>query len=150
MAVNKVDLYVSQILEDLDNGLTWMKRDDVGYGSIQDKYNAKDQQIVMIRKHPALKDAETNITVFNIIDDTKNGSSTTSASLSTIEQRNADSVGRISKPEQVSARQPEPVLPKVKKGFFDILKLYIIRHYMIVLITYFLIIKIINVNFMLS
>lgn len=111
MAVNKVDLYVSQILEDLDNGLTWMKRDDVGYGSIQDKYNAKDQQIVMIRKHPALKDAETNITVFNIIDDTKNGSSTTSASLSTIEQRNADSVGRISKPEQVSARQPEPVLP---------------------------------------
>jgi hypothetical protein len=71
MAVNKVDLYVSQILEDLDNGLTWLKRDDIGYGSIQDKYNAKDQQIAMIRKHPALKDAETNITVFNIIDDTK-------------------------------------------------------------------------------
>lgn len=71
MAVNKTDLYVSQILEDLDNGLTWLKRDDIGYGSIQEKYNAKDQQIVMIRKHPALKDAETNITVFNIIDDTK-------------------------------------------------------------------------------
>lgn len=70
MAVNKVDLYVSQILEDLNNGLTWLKRDDIGYGSIQDKYNAKDQQIAMIRKHPALKDAETNITVFNIIDDT--------------------------------------------------------------------------------
>jgi len=72
MAVNKVDLYVSQILEDLNNGLTWLKRDDIGYGNIQDKYNAKDQQIAMIRKHPALKDAETNITVFNIIDDTKN------------------------------------------------------------------------------
>ena len=71
MAVNKVDLYVSQILEDLNNGLTWLKRDDIGYGNIQDKYNAKDQQIAMIRKHPALKDAETNITVFNIIDDTK-------------------------------------------------------------------------------
>ena len=70
MAVNKVDLYVSQILEDLNNGLTWLKRDDIGYGSIQDKYNAKDQQITMIRKHPKLKDAETNITVFNIIDDT--------------------------------------------------------------------------------
>lgn len=70
MAVNKVDLYVSQILEDLDNGLTWLKRDDIGYGSIQEKYNAKDQQITMIRKHPKLKDAETNITVFNIIDDT--------------------------------------------------------------------------------
>lgn len=77
MAVNKVDLYVSQILEDLDNGLTWLKRDDIGYGSIQEKYNAKDQQIAMIRKHPALKDAETNITVFNIIDDTKDEGSTT-------------------------------------------------------------------------
>jgi len=80
MAVNKVDLYVSQILEDLDNGLTWLKRDDVGYGSIQDKYNAKDQQITMIRKHPALKDAETNITVFNIIDDTKNERAATTLS----------------------------------------------------------------------
>lgn len=70
MAVNKIDLYVSQILEDLDNGFTWLKRDDLGYGSIQEKYNAKDQQIAMIRKHPKLKDAETSITIFNIIDDT--------------------------------------------------------------------------------
>lgn len=71
MAVNKVEIYVSQILEDLNNGLTWLKRDDLGYGSIQDKYNAKDQQIAMIRKHPALKDAETTVTVFTVIDDTK-------------------------------------------------------------------------------
>lgn len=72
MAVNKVDLHVSQILEDLSNGLTWLKRDDLGYGSIQDKYNAKDQQIAVIRKHPKLKDAETTVTIFNIIDDTVN------------------------------------------------------------------------------
>lgn len=71
MAVTKVDLYVSQILEDLNNGLTWLKRDELGYGSIQDKYGAKDQQIAMIRKHPALKDAETNVIVFNVIDDSK-------------------------------------------------------------------------------
>ena len=71
MAVNKVEIYVSQILEDLDNGLTWLKRDDLGYGSIQEKYNAKDQQIAMIRKHPVLKDAETTVTVFTVIDDTK-------------------------------------------------------------------------------
>ena len=78
MAVNKVDLYVSQILEDLDNGLTWLKRDDIGYGSIQEKYNAKEQQIAVIRKGNAkLRDAETNITVFNIIDDTKDEGSTT-------------------------------------------------------------------------
>jgi hypothetical protein len=72
MAINKVEIYVSQILEDLDNGLTWLKKDDLGYGSIQDKYNAKEQQIAMIRKHPALRDAETTVTVFTVIDDTKN------------------------------------------------------------------------------
>ena len=75
MAVNKVDLHVSQIIEDLNNGLTWLKKDDLGYGSIQDKYGAKDQQIAMIRKHPKLKDAETTVTVFNIIDDTKDETS---------------------------------------------------------------------------
>ena len=88
MAVNKVEIYVSQILEDLNNGLTWLKRDDLGYGSIQDKYNAKDQQIAMIRKHPVLKDAETTVTVFTVIDDTKedyNGTTTVSTTDTTNE-----------------------------------------------------------------
>jgi hypothetical protein len=90
MAVNKVEIYVSQILEDLNSGLTWLKRDDLGYGSIQDKYNAKDQQIAMIRKHPVLKDAETTVTVFTVIDDTKEdyngGTTTVSATDKTDEQ----------------------------------------------------------------
>ncbi len=91
MAVNKVEIYVSQILEDLNNGLTWLKRDDLGYGSIQEKYNAKDQQIAMIRKHPVLKDAETTVTVFTVIDDTKedyNGTTT----VSTTDTRNEQSM----------------------------------------------------------
>lgn len=89
MAVNKVEIYVSQILEDLNSGLTWLKRDDLGYGSIQEKYNAKDQQIAMIRKHPVLKDAETTVTVFTVIDDTKedyNGTTTVSATDATNEE----------------------------------------------------------------
>jgi hypothetical protein len=72
MAVNKVDLTVSQIISDLNSGLTWLKKDDLGYGSIETKYGANPLQITTIRKHPALKDAETSITIFNIIDDTKN------------------------------------------------------------------------------
>ena len=83
MAINKVEIYVSQILEDLDNGLTWLKKDDLGYGSIQDKYNAKEQQIAMIRKHPALKDAETTVTVFTVIDDTKDKNNGGTITLST-------------------------------------------------------------------
>jgi hypothetical protein len=69
MAVNKVDIYVSQIMEDLNNGLTWLERDNLGYGSIEEKYNANPIQIATIKKHPKLKDAETSITIFNVIDD---------------------------------------------------------------------------------
>lgn len=72
MAINKVDLTVSQLLNDLNSGLTWLKKDDLSYGSIETKYGANPQQIAAIRKHPALKDAETTFTIFNIIDDTKN------------------------------------------------------------------------------
>jgi len=72
MAINKVDLTVTQLVNDLNEGLTWLKKDDLGYGSIEVKYNANPNQIAAIRKHPALKDAETSITIFNIIDDTKN------------------------------------------------------------------------------
>lgn len=71
MAVNKVDIYISQLLEDLNNGFTWLEKDNLGYGSIETKYGANEKQIMAIRKHPSLKDAETNITIFNIIDDTK-------------------------------------------------------------------------------
>lgn len=72
MAINKVDLTVTQLINDLNEGFTWLKKDDLGYGSIENKYGANPQQIAAIRKHPALKDAETSITIFNIIDDTKN------------------------------------------------------------------------------
>jgi hypothetical protein len=72
MAINKVDLTVTQLLNDLNEGYTWLKKDDLSYGSIEEKYGANPQQIAAIRKHPALKNAETTFTIFNIIDDTKN------------------------------------------------------------------------------
>jgi len=79
MAINKVDLTVSQLINDLNEGFTWLKKDDLGYGSIENKYGANPNQIAAIRKHPSLKNAETTLTIFNIIDDTKddNTSSTT-------------------------------------------------------------------------
>ena len=69
MAVNKVDLYVSQIKQLLDEGYTWLEKDNLGYGSIETKFGANAVQITAIRKHPKLKDLETNITIFNVIDD---------------------------------------------------------------------------------
>jgi hypothetical protein len=76
MAIQKVDLTVSQLVSDLNDGFTWLKKDDLGYGSIEEKYKANPIEIAKIRKHPALKDAETSITIFNIIDDTKNDTTT--------------------------------------------------------------------------
>ncbi len=100
MAINKVDLTVSQLLNDLNEGYTWLKKDDLGYGSIEMKYGANPVQIATIRKHPALKDAETTLTVFNIIDDTaKQDVKTTPKVNKTIE--------RI---EKVEEQQPELVV----------------------------------------
>ena len=76
MAIKNVDLTVSQLVNDLNSGLTWLKKDDLGYGNIEIKYGASPMQIAAIRKHPALKDAETSLTIFNIIDDTKNDNTT--------------------------------------------------------------------------
>jgi hypothetical protein len=104
MAVNKVEIYVSQILEDLNNGLTWLKRDDLGYGSIQDKYNAKDQQIAMIRKHPVLKDAETTVTVFTVIDDTKEDYNAGTTTVSATERTDEKSLDSLLVTEEVNTR----------------------------------------------
>ena len=71
MAVNKVDLHISQIKQDLADGLTWLASEDLGYGSIQSKYGAKEFQIKMIQKHPKLEGLEPDVTVFQIIDDEK-------------------------------------------------------------------------------
>ena len=91
MAVNNINIYKSKIEEDLNEGLTWYKKDDLGYGSIQEKYSYKDVQIATIRKHPILKDLETTITVFNIIDDTT-GTTTSSVTKS----RNDKTLGDLS------------------------------------------------------
>jgi hypothetical protein len=71
MPVEKVQLGVSAIKELLNNGYTWLKKDDLGFGSIQEKYQASDVQVSAIRKHPLLKDLETTARIFVIIDDTK-------------------------------------------------------------------------------
>lgn len=68
---NKVELYVSQLMEDLRNGLSWFKKDDQGYGSIQETYNASDKEVMAIKNHPKLKDVDPTFRLFVVIDDTK-------------------------------------------------------------------------------
>lgn len=68
---NRVELYVSTLLEDLKGGLSWYKKDDQGFGSIQEKYDASDNEVLAIKNHPALKNVEPTFRVFVVIDDTK-------------------------------------------------------------------------------
>lgn len=107
MPVEKVQLGVTAIKELLDNGYTWLKKDDLGFGSIQEKYQASDVQIHAIRKHPALKDLETTARVFVIIDDTKDNGTTTQTELPTLERTNNDTgretVSVVAEPATVEA-----------------------------------------------
>lgn len=91
MSVEKIQLGVTTIKELLDNGYTWLKKDDLGYGSIQEKFLASDMQIAVIRKHPLLKDLETTARIFIIIDDTNERTTT----LSVDDSENAEPVERV-------------------------------------------------------
>lgn len=71
MKAETVDITVSQLQEDLANCLTWLKKDDMGYGSIQEKYSANDIQVMTIMKHPKLVGLTPTTKIFRIVDDTE-------------------------------------------------------------------------------
>ena len=78
---NEVDLTVSQLINDLGNGHTWLTKDDEGYGSIQAKYKASDIEIKTIQKHPKLVGIEPSITILRVIDDLKDENSAATVQL---------------------------------------------------------------------
>lgn len=81
MAIQKenVSIDVQDIIELLHSGYTWFKKDDLGYGSIQEKFNALDIHIKTIQKHPELANVDTIAKVFVITNRNKqdNGTGTT-------------------------------------------------------------------------
>jgi hypothetical protein len=68
-SMKKVELHISTLIKALENGLSWFKSDDQGFGSIQETYDATDFEITMIMKHPKLKDVEPNFLRFILVDD---------------------------------------------------------------------------------
>ena len=68
-SMKKVELHISTLIEALESGLSWLKSEDQGFGSIQEIYEATDAEISMIKKHPKLKDVEPNFMRFILIDD---------------------------------------------------------------------------------
>lgn len=100
MAIQKenVSIDVQDIIDLLHSGYTWFKKDDLGYGSIQEKFNALDIHIKTIQKHPDLKDVDTIAKVFTITNRNKtdNGGATT---LSLDNSKNEKSLGSLSTTE---------------------------------------------------
>jgi hypothetical protein len=76
MAIQKeeVSIDVQDIIELLHSGYTWYKKDDLGYGSIQEKYNALDMHIKVIQRHPELQNVDTIARVFVITNNKQNAS----------------------------------------------------------------------------
>lgn len=66
-APKKVEL--SQVKEDLLNGLTKWKKDDIGFGSLEKKYSLTFEQMIKLINHPKVEKIETRIPTFIIIDD---------------------------------------------------------------------------------
>ena len=104
MAIQKenVSIDVQDIIELLHSGYTWFKKDDLGYGSIQEKFNALDIHIKTIQKHPELKDVDTIAKVFVITNRNKtdNGTGTTTNTVN--QSTDGSSMEFLSKTEQRS------------------------------------------------
>ena len=102
MAIQKenVSIDVQDIIELLHSGYTWFKKDDLGYGSIQEKFNALDIHIKTIQKHPELKDVDTIAKVFVITNRNKtdNGTGTTTNTVN--QSTDGSSMEFLSKTEQ--------------------------------------------------
>lgn len=65
----KKEVILSQIIEDLNMGLTKWKKDDIGFGSLEKKYNLLPQEAIDLFSHPKVRNVETKIPSFIIVDD---------------------------------------------------------------------------------
>lgn len=73
MKIKKVEVEVkeSEIVELLNQGYTWLKKDDLGYGSIQEKYAASEKQIMSLQADPCFNDVSTVVRTLVFIKDLK-------------------------------------------------------------------------------
>lgn len=88
---------VSEILSDLKSGVHRYKKDDVGFGSLEEKYDLTFTELKQIINHPKIKGIKTQIPSLQIIDDTEN----------IIEGENEDQPATI---EVAQLRSEEPLL----------------------------------------
>lgn len=60
---------LASILEDLASGVSKWKKDDIGFGSLEKKYNLTLAEASELFSHPKIKNVDSKIPTFVIIDD---------------------------------------------------------------------------------
>ena len=68
-------LIVNDLVKDLKSGLTRWKKDDLGYGSIQEKYNLDNKDMKKVIQCPELKRVRTQIPSLILVSNVKNNNS---------------------------------------------------------------------------
>lgn len=58
-----------QVVEDLKSGLTRRKREDLGFGSIEEKYNLNPAQLKVVLQDSRIKNIKTSIPSVIVVDD---------------------------------------------------------------------------------
>lgn len=61
---------ISEILTDLKSGVTRWKKEDLGFGSIEEKYSLKFAEMKQVMNHPKIKGIRTTIPSLLLVDDT--------------------------------------------------------------------------------
>jgi len=118
MAIQKenVSVDVQDIIELLHSGYTWFKRDDLGYGSIQEKFNALDIHIKTIQKHPELANVDTIAKVFVITNRNKQDNGSTITNDSSV-KRDEINLGGLPKTDDRNTRSTDTsILSQVNNG----------------------------------
>jgi hypothetical protein len=108
--LEKKEVRISQILEDLRSGLTKWKKDDIVFGSLEKKYNLLPQEAIELFSHPKIKTVESKIPTFVIVDDVTDEVTETKVELGaqSINETKVTATLAIENKQQITVVKEEP------------------------------------------
>lgn len=78
------EIRISELINDLKSGITRYKKEDLGFGSIEEKYSLTFTELRQIIAHPKLKGIRVSIPSYILIDDTEDQDEDTEVSENTV------------------------------------------------------------------
>jgi hypothetical protein len=110
-------ILISEVLKDLKSGLTRWKKDDLGFGSLEEKYSLSFTELKDLINHEKIVGVRSKIPTMLIVDDTEDIQVEASDEQQDFQQ--VESIVVVNKPETVlltevkiikeEVKQPQPV-----------------------------------------